>query len=72
MNAQQSILRGESPKWRDSNVLNQKRLNEAYDDVSSGVGDDEEPESPVDPSRMQDEINNEADADNIEKLRKID
>lgn len=53
-------------------MLNQKRLNEAYDDVSSGVGDDEEPESPVDPSRMQDEINNETDADNIEKLRKID
>ena len=69
MNAQQIIGR-ESPKSRDSSVLNQKRLNEAYDDVSSGVGDDEEPDSPVDPSQMEDEINNET--DNIENLRKID
>lgn len=46
-------------------MLNQRRLNEAYDDVSSGVGDDDEDhDSSGDQSEMDEEMNDET--DNIE------
>lgn len=43
----------QSPCLDDPNVLNSKRLREAY-----GDGGDDEPDSSDDPSDMEDEINN--------------
>ena len=50
----------QSPRMEAKNVLNQRRLNQAYDDVSSGADDNDEGEdndSSDDP--MEDESNNE-------------